>query len=647
MAEQYDTYETYRGNDLGVTYTPDKSVFRLWAPTAERVQISFYQEGNGDCLISTDDMTKSKGGTWVFERRADFDGVYYTYLVTIDGIMRETVDPYARAVGVNGKRAMVVDLLRTNPDGFLDDRGPKLASPTDAVICEVSVADMTNDKTSGVCHKGKFLGLSEKGTKSPDGMPTGLDYLKELGVTHVQLMPSYDFGSIDEAHLESEQYNWGYDPVNYNVPEGSYSTDPFHGEVRIREMKTMIQAIHEQGMGVIMDVVYNHTYDIENSCFQKTVPDYFYRRTEDGYSDASACGNEVASDREMVRKYIIDSLTYWLTEYHIDGFRFDLMGVLDLETMQLVSDTLREIRPDVLLYGEGWTGGDSVLPAELRALKANISKIHGIGAFSDDIRDGIRGHVFYHLETGFINGKEHMENDIRYSVVGASMHPQVDYSEYSYTTTGPWAANPADVINYISCHDNLTLWDKIRITCPDATEEKVLAMNRLGAAVVFTSQGIPFFLSGEEFGRTKPVEGSDEPCENSYNMPQYTNNIRYDMAYAHKELFEYYKGLIAFRKEHSGLRMGKADQVRMNLKFIDGLPENVVAYTIQTEEETLLIVYNANWSAVKVDIPQEGRFQVYISGDKAGTEILHSIAGTAPVPPKSALVAVQKKHEIA
>lgn len=639
------TIEIYQGNDLGVTYTPEKTIIKLWAPTAERVQICLFEAGAGDCMLTTVDMVKGKGGTWVFERRADIDGIYYTFLVTIDGVTKETADPYARAAGVNGKRSMVVDLLRTNPDGFLEDCGPTLAAPTDAIICEVSVADITNDSTSGVRHKGKFLGLAESGTTSPDKSATGLDYLKELGITHVQLMPVYDFGSIDEADMEREQYNWGYDPVNYNVPEGSYATDPFHGEVRIREMKTMIQAIHNKGMGVIMDVVYNHTYDIENSCFQKTVPDYFYRTTEDGYSDASACGNEVASDHEMVRKYIIDSLTYWMTEYHIDGFRFDLMGVLDLETMQLVSDTLRAIRPDVLLYGEGWTGGDSTLPAEQRALKTNISKIHGIGAFSDDIRDGIRGHVFYHMETGFVNGTEHMENDIRYSVVGASMHPEVDYSKYTYTTTGPWANNPEDVINYISCHDNLTLWDKLITTCPNATEDDILAMNRLGAAVVMTSQGVPFFLSGEEFGRTKPVEGSDELCENSYNMPKYTNNIRYDLAYERKSLIEYYRGLIAFRKAHKALRMAKSDEVRRKLHFMNGTPENVVAYTIEDDDETLLVIYNANQSAVSIDISELGSFQVYISGDKAGKEILHSIAGSAPVPPKSALVAVQKKRQ--
>ena len=494
-------------------------------------------------------------------------------------------------------------------------------------------------------HKGKFLGLAEKGTKSPQGLPTGLDYLEWLGVTHVQIMPSYDFGSINEADTSADQYNWGYDPVNYNVPEGSYSTDPFHGEVRIREMKTMIQALHAKGIGVIMDVVYNHTYDIEGSCFQKTAPDYFYRRTETGYSNASDCGNEVASERPMVRKYIVDSLKYWMTEYHIDGFRFDLMGVLDLETMQTISDELHKLSPDVLLYGEGWTGGAYTLPDDKRALKTNISKLKGIGAFSDDIRDSVRGHVFYHLETGFINGKEHYENDIRYSVTGATMHPQVDYGAYTYTTTGPWAANPAEVINYVSCHDNLTLWDKLLITCPNATEKELLAMNRLGASVVFASQGIPFFLSGEEFGRTKPIEGSDELCENSYNMPKFTNNIRYDAAYAHRALIDYYRGLIAFRKAHPALRFETAEQVRMQLHFDNTTPDNVVAFWIETPEETVYVALNANWETKKAALPLDGRFQVYVSGEKAGCDILYSAAENIEILPKSAVFAVQPNRE--
>jgi pullulanase len=633
--------ETYLGNDLGAVYTAEKTVLKLWAPAAERVQVCFFAQGDGDCMTSSSDMMRMEGGVWMLEKCGNLDEVYYTYLVTIDGVTKETVDPYAKAAGVNGMRSMVVDLNDTNPGGFLEDRGPQLERPTDAVICEVSVRDITADKSSAIQNKGKFLGLAERGTKSPEGIPTGLDYLKDLGVTHLQLMPCYDFGSIDEANSSENQYNWGYDPVNYNMPEGSYSTDPFHGKVRIREMKTMIHEIHAAGLGVVMDVVYNHTYDIENSCFQKTAPDYFYRMDGAAYSNGSGCGNEVATERPMVRKYIIDSLVYWAKEYHIDGFRFDLMGVLDLETMQQISDTLHALRPDILLYGEGWTGGASVYPDRKRAIKANISKLSGVGAFSDDIRDSVRGHVFYPLETGFISGKKHMENDIRYSVAGASLHPQVDYGAYTYTASGPWAKNPEDVINYISCHDNLTLWDKLKVSCPDATDEEILAMNRLGAAIVFTSQGIPFFLSGEEFGRTKPIKGSEELCENSYNMPGYTNFIRYDRAYENRELISYYKGLIAFRKKHKALCMAKAEDVRKDLRFVENLPEDVLAYTVTDGKETLFVAYNAGTKPITIEVPEPGNFKVCITGTRAGTESLGDISGQTDVPPKSAIIAVR------
>jgi pullulanase len=633
--------ETYMGSDLGAVYASDKTTFRLWAPTAEQVRLNLYQDGDGDCLMATENMIKDKSGTWFFQKRGDLDRVYYTYLVTVDGVTRETIDPYALAAGVNGQRGMVVDLLSTNPDGFLDENRPGLESPVDAVICEISVADMTMDESSGVKHHGKYLGLTETGTRSPEGLSTGLDYLKQLGVTHVQLMPSFDFGSIDESKPQSEQYNWGYDPVNYNVPEGSYSTDPYHGEVRIREFKEMVQAFHREGIGVIMDVVYNHTYDIEHSCFQKTVPDYYYRRTENGYSDASACGNEVASDMPMVRKYIVDSVTYWAREYHIDGFRFDLMGVLDQETMQQVRNALNKISPDILVYGEGWTGGPSTLPEEQRALKRYAAKLNGVGAFSDDIRDNVRGSVFYDEECGFVNGAKGLENDIRYSVVGATAHPQVDYRSYTYTPSGPWAANPTDTINYVSCHDNMTLWDKLSVSCPGETEENLLAKNRLSAAIVFTAQGIPFFLSGEEFARTKPVKGSNKPAENSYNLPFYTNSIKYGRLKQFEELQQYYKGLIAFRKEHAGLRLRTMDEVVKELHFVPDTPENVVAYTVITEDECIFVAYNANEQPVNVEIPEEGAFQVYVEGSHAGTDVRGSVAQQAKVLGTSCLIAVR------
>lgn len=633
----------YSGNDLGATYTTEKTSFRLWAPGAESVSLCLYKQGDGDCKISTEQMNRDVDGTWILHVYGDLDRTYYTYLVTCGGKTRESQDPYAKAVGVNGARSMVVDLAKTNPDGFELDQHVFVKNPTDAILYEISVSDMTRDSSSGVKNAGKYLGFTEKGTKNKEGFATGLDHIRELGVTHVQIMPAYDFGSIDEAHLENEQYNWGYDPVNYNVPEGSYSTDPFHGEVRIREFKQMVQAFHEAGIGVIMDVVFNHTYDIENNCFQKCVPDYYYRKNEEGFTNASACGNEIASEKPMVRRYIVDSVAYWAKEYHIDGFRFDLMGVIDIETMKQVRAALDEISPDILVYGEGWTGGKSPIPDELRAMKRYVKKIGRVGAFSDDIRDNTRGSVFYDYDTGFASGKQNLENAVRYSAVGACFHPQVDYEKYSYSN-GAWANVPSEVVNYVSCHDNMTLWDKLAVSCPDKSREVRLAMNRLCAAMVMTAQGIPFFLSGEEMGRSKPIEGSGQPSENSYNLPPYTNNIRYENRSEFAGLFEYYKGLIAFRKSHKGLRLCKAEEIKKNIRFAEDLTEkNVVAFTIDTEDEILFIAYNANEDSVKVELPAEGMFQVYAEKDKAGTSCLRSVAGSVRMDAVSCFIAAQKK----
>lgn len=635
----------YEGCDLGAVYSKDFTTFRVWAPTADEVSVCLYQTGAGDSFRKKIPMCKKEAGTWFAKEDKDLDGIYYTYLVTVEGQTWETGDPYARACGVNGIRSMVVDLEKTNPVGFVHETRPQVESPVDAVVCEISIADMTGSEQSGVKeeYRGKFLGLTQEHTVSPEGMATGLDHLAELGITHVQLMPSYDFGSVDESDTSGSQYNWGYDPVNYNVPEGSYSTDPFRGDVRIREMKEMIHAFHKKGIGVIMDVVYNHTFDVENSTFQKTAPDAYYRKTEDGYSNASACGNEVASDRPMVRKYIVDSVCYWAKEYHIDGFRFDLMAVLDIETMKAVRNALNEIDPKILVYGEGWAGGDSVYPAELRAFKTSISKLDGVAAFSDDIRDGVRGHVFYSKETGFVNGKKNAENDIKFCIVGGVMHPQVDYTAYTYTPSGPWAKNPLDTVNYISCHDNLTLWDKLRVTCPHATEEELLAMNRLAATIVFTSQGMPFFLSGEEFGRSKPQEGSSEPSENSFNLSGYTNFLRYSDLKKHESLYRYYQGLIALRKKYKGFRLTEAEEVRQSIRFLKTEDADVVAYLITTEEEQIFVAHNAAKEPTLIDIPIEGEFQIVLDGDRAD-EFICSIANQALVKPVSSLIAVRAKQ---
>jgi len=411
--------------------------------------------------------------------------------------------------------------------------------------------------------------------------------------------------------------------VNYNVPEGSYATNPFSGEVRIQEVKQMIQTFHQNGIGVIMDVVYNHTYDVEGSCLQKCVPDYYYRMDENGYSNGSGCGNELASERPMVSKYIIDSLKYWAKEYHIDGFRFDLMGCLDIKTMEKAAQELKAINPSIILYGEGWMGGSSLLDWREAALKVNIPKFHGVGVFSDDIRDAIKGSVFGHMDTGFVSGKGGVEHTIRYAVAGAVEHSQVD--AICCGNRLPWAKSPVDVVNYVSCHDNLTLWDKLCVSRPDVSEEERLAMNRLAAAIVFTSQGIPFFLSGEEFARSKPIAGTDEVSENSYNLPIFTNSLKYDRLTEYKELYEYYKGLIAFRKAHKGLRFATAEEVQTSLHFVNNLPANVVAFTIITKEETLFVIYNANPSVQTIPLPEQAEWKVYIEGERASAEVLRTL----------------------
>ena len=621
----------YDGNDLGAVYTKKYTAFRLWAPTADAVTLCLYREGDGDCLSDTLPMKRDVQGTWTIRVDGDLRHVYYTYRLERSGKTVESQDPYSVAVGVNGQRSMVLDLKETDPENFKEDHGPVFSNRTDLVICEISVLDSTADGSSGVKYPGKYLGLAEKGTKNKEGEATGLDYLKSLGITHVQIMPMYDFASIDEAAPKKREYNWGYDPLNYNVPEGSFSTDPFHGEVRIREMKEMIAAFHREGIGVIMDVVYNHTYDLD-SCLQKCEPDYYYRMNGTRYSNASACGNEIASEQPMMRKYIVESVCYWAREYHVDGFRFDLMGVLDIDTMNEISRRLKEINPYIILYGEGWTGGTSTMPEFRRAMKRNARMLDGIGMFSDDIRDMVRGHVFYNKDCGYVSGKEKMKVAVRYCATGGVWHPQVDYAAYTYAAGGTWTDTPEKVINYVSCHDNLTLWDKLQISRPDCDAGERLAMNRLATAMVFTAQGVPFFLSGEEFARTKPAGKNGEVSENSYNLPYETNVLRYDWNDEQKELQQYYRGLIAFRKAHKGLRMTDAEEIRQNILFMEMTSEQTVAFTIRQPEETLLVAYNASGRKETLLLPDDRTWTLYIDDLHAGTEPIGSVHSNMELP---------------
>lgn len=631
-------YEVYTGNDLGAVYSPKMTRFKVWAPEAESVKLNLYKQGEGDNLIEQHIMKKSANGTYVFEKQGDCNGIYYTYTVVNHGEEQEAVDPYTKAAGVNGQCGMVINLAKTNPQGFELDGYRNPEHITDAIIYEGSVRDFTMDESSGVFHNGKFLGLTEANTTNHFGEATALDYISGLGVTHVQILPAFDFETVDEKNQKA-QYNWGYDPDNYNVPEGSYAVSPYDGAVRIQEMKQMVLALHSRGIGVIMDVVFNHTYRRDDSNLQKIVPGYYYRSDETGYTNGSGCGNEVASDRPMVQKLIVDSLIYWAKEYHIDGFRFDLMGVLDIDTMNVIAERLKEIRPDIYLYGEGWNGGPSSLAEEKRAFKASAKKMPGIGMFNDDIRDTIKGSVFYDDHLGFVNGGTHLENALRYGITGAVAHPQVDYDAYG---SKPWAKEPGQSINYVSCHDNYTLWDKLSVSCPEASEEKKKAMNRLCAAIVFTSQGVPFIQAGEEFLRSKPLPEKKGFAENSYNMPDAVNSIKWDNIHEYPDMIAYYKGLMALRKAHPVFRMQSEAEMTQNLCFLSDTPENVVAYLLKGKgaddtPENILVIFNGNDEEILYNLP-EGKWKILVDDKTAGADGKKNISEKADVEPLSALV---------
>jgi pullulanase len=611
----YNKYPVYNGTDLGLTYSSRQSSFRIWSPPATNAQLLIYADGVADKPSNTIPMKKSTGGTWVAVLPGDQKGKFYAFRVYINKQWLNAVpDPYAKAVGVNGKKGMIIDLKQTNPSGWDKDTSTTYAtSPlskktreawaeTDAIIYELHVRDASIATNSGITNKGKFLGLTEKGTKNKEGLSTGLDHLKELGVTHVHLLPSYDFYSVDETKPDKPQYNWGYDPLNYNTPEGSYSTDAYNGAVRIREFKQLIKTFHENGLKIVMDVVYNHTMLTGDSYFNQLVPGYYYRHTPDGkFSNATACNNETASERTMMRKFMIESVKYWVQEYHIDGFRFDLMGVHDIATMNLISQELHKLKPDILLYGEGWTAGASPLPDSLRALKANAAKLDRIAVFSDDIRDGIKGSVFENFDRGFASGKPGMEESIKFGIVAACRHPQVNYSKVNYSKA-PYAAQPYNTVTYTECHDNHVLWDKLAISAADATEEQRREMHKLALSIVLTSQGISFLHAGTEFLRSK--KGN----ENSYNAGDSINAIDWSLKTKNKDVFEYVKTLIKLRKDHPAFRMTTTARIAANLKFLDHQQESVVAYTINGTPvndpwQNILVVFNGSNDKATFSLP--------------------------------------------
>ncbi|MCO6493900.1 MAG: type I pullulanase [Phaeodactylibacter sp.] len=612
----YDDYPAYEGSDLGVQYTPETTTFRLWSPTAEEVKLRFYGQALGGESSRETNMEKAEQGTWAAQFEENLNGVYYTFQVKANGQwLDETPGPYATAAGTNGKRGQVVDMKATNPEGWATTQRPALSHPTDIIIYELHVRDLSTHPSSGIRNKGKFLGLAEGGTKSPQGLPTGLDHIKELGVTHIHLLPSFDYLSVDEAKLQDNKFNWGYDPHLYNVPEGSYSSNPADGAARIREFKQMVKTLHDNGLRVIMDVVYNHTGATENSVFNQTVPGYYYRHNEDGsFSNASACGNETASERAMVRKFIIESVKYWATEYQVDGFRFDLMGIHDIETMNQVSEALRQVDPTIFVYGEGWTAGDSPLPVEKRALKRHTSQLKDVAAFSDDIRDAIKGHVFTHDDPGFVSGKPGQEGRLQFGVVAATRHPQLNYDSIQiYDANGPWSPGPAQTITYFSCHDNHTLWDRLKLSRPEASVDERVHMQKLAGAILLTSQGVSFLHAGVEMARTK------QGVENSFESPDSINQINWERKAKYKEVFDYYQGLIALRKNHPAFRLRTAEMIQQHLQFLEPNEPNVVAFTLAGNAngdawKDILVIYNANPEYKTVALPP-GPWTIAVDGD--------------------------------
>lgn len=638
----YINYPFYNGGDLGLTYTPVVSTFKIWAPSASQLRLQLYSDGIEDNLIDSFNLEIGEEGVWELIVRADLIGMYYTLQAEILGEWKNEVpDPYARAVGTNGLRAHIVDFDKTNPKDWDKDIRPPLEKFTDIIIYELHVRDLSIHKDSGIQHKGKFLGLSELNTKNAEGLSTGLDHIKSLGVTHIHLLPFYDFFTIDESRPETNQYNWGYDPQNYNVPEGSYATDSEDGAVRIREFKKLVQTLHQNGLRVIMDVVYNHTGLTEASNFNQIVPGYYYRQnSEGGFSNASGCGNETASERPMMRKFIIDSVKYWAEEYHIDGFRFDLMGIHDIATMNQIREALDAIDPTIFVYGEGWTGGDSPLSEEQRAIKRNINQMSGIAAFSDDMRDAIKGHVFSHQDTGFVSGKKGIEESIKFGIVAATTHPQIDYTKVNYSNT-PWAKHPSQTINYASCHDNHTLWDRLLNSQPDISNTDRIRMHLLANTIVLTSQGIPFLHAGVEMLRTK------KGVENSYKSPDAINQIDWSKKSNYLKIVKFYQQLIVLRKNHPAFRMTTTQMIQENLSFLDIKESGVVAYVLKGETSNdiwkeILVVFNGNQEAKKIGIPN-GQWIVVLDGESINEHGLYKVEGPEIVIDYSSAMLLFKK----
>ena len=607
-----------------VDYTPQKTTFRLFAPRKAKVSVLYSK-----------DAQNSNGGKWVtVKMKPGADGIYcavvekdlknHAYRFSVNGQL--SVGVFAKAVSVNGETGKVVDLSETNPAGWETDRRPVVKSPADLIIYEMHHRDFSVDASSGLVNKGKFLALTE---------PKAIRHLKELGVNAIHILPSYDYGSVDETRLEDNKYNWGYDPVNYNVPEGGYSTDPYNPLCRIREFKQMVQALHQAGIRVILDVVYNHTYDIDHSNFQKTYPDYYYRKNADGtYSNGSGCGNETASEQPMMRRFMIESVKYWINEYHIDGFRFDLMGCHDIETMNAIRKAVDEIDPTIFIYGEGWSAGQCAYPQEKLGVKANTALMPRIAAFSDEIRDGLRGPFSDDTKGAFLAGLQGEEESIKFGIAGCIDHPQVDMQKVNYSKKA-WATEPTQMISYVSCHDDMCLVDRLKASIPGISTGEIIRLDLLAQTAVFTSQGVPFMLSGEEMLRDK------KGVHNSFESPDSINHLDWDNLKKYPQVFQYYKNLIQLRKNHPAFRLGSASLVRKHLVF--GKSGGPLVFCLKDHAggdrwKDIYVILNASREQQTVDLPMDSYETVCDDGRICETGIRHFTADRVTVAPQSALI---------
>lgn len=612
--------------------------FKVWSPDAEEVRLDFYTDACCGEPCRSVRMKAGHDGRWQAWLSLDVKGLFYTFCVKMNGKWLEpSPGLFATAVGVNGKRGAVIDLRETNPEGWEEDQRPPFEHQADAIIYEMHHRDFSISSDSGIRYKGKFLALTETDTHSMNGALTGLSHLVELGVTHIHLLPSFDFASIDESHQDMPQYNWGYDPLNYNVPEGSYATDPFDPGCRIREFKKMVMALHRAGLRVVLDVVYNHTFTIEGSNFERLVPGYFFRKDIDGkWADGSGCGNETASEHEYMRRYMLESVAFWRREYHIDGFRFDVMGLHDLETMRQIRNLLVKFDPTILLYGEGWSSRPAAIPRFDCALKDNMFRLPGIAAFGDELRDGLRGLWTDPSDGGFLAGKTDPIESVRFGIVGGVFHPQIDYSKINHSRK-PWAVSPWQLINYVSCHDDLCLTDRLSAVFPELPVSERLRLYKLAETILFTSQGIPLIFAGDEFFRSK------QGVSNSYKSSDRINAISWSNKDIYHDLFQYFCELIRLRRKYSAFRMRSAEDVRRNLSFLS-VESGLIAFSLVERSadgnRILYLFFNPLSTSTLVTVPLAKYNVICHDGRLSADGIGLADGGTMRVMPRSALILV-------